>query len=151
MNNLNNTLKAMGVEGLTKEEAQLLLTGKLGVTKDSTGGWAEAKDPAATEKKVRPARRAGFTIGRRDTGLDNETTLNNSDIVNVPKDEIPVIVQEQQPLSWEEMQMKSSFHPPLIQLIDEYRGRIQNDDIKEEHGTSNYISSLWNRLRFKKQ
>ena len=58
---------------------------------------------------------------------------------------------QEQPLSWEEMQMKSSFHPPLIQLIDEYRGRIQNDDIKEEHGTSNYISSLWNRLRFKKQ
>lgn len=57
-------------------------------------------------------------------------------------------VQEKE-LSWEEMQQKSSFHPPLVQLIDEYRGRKEP---KDEPGagivqnTRNYISSWWNKF-----
>ena len=53
----------MGVEGLTKEEAQLLLTGKLSVTRDAESGkWAES-NPVVPKRQRQ--QRSNFTIGRR--------------------------------------------------------------------------------------
>ena len=89
LNNLNKTLQAMGVEGLSKEEAQLLLTGKLGVTQDDFGEWGSADKTRPSARTTPPPNKAqsdfkrvagpGTNRGRRFViGNSRESSPNSS-------------------------------------------------------------------------